>query len=101
MKLTEDRIDHALSQLNAQALNAQALPENHPVTDQLSDVFGDHTFFFDAEGLTIIEPTRLDGESPGLGQVIKLASWVDDARSKLAPHPPEFTEVVVELDRAA
>ncbi|MDR6872699.1 hypothetical protein J2Y55_003718 [Bosea sp. BE125] len=101
MKLTEARIDHALNQLNAQIPSTQALPENHPITDQLSDVFGDHTFFFDAGGLTIIEPAKPDDESANLGQVIKLASWIDDARTKLAPHLPEYTAVVVELDRAA
>ena len=96
MKLTDAGIDRALSQLDA-----QAVPDNHPVMDQLSDLFGEHTFFLDAGGLTIIEPTKADGESAAMGQVIKLASWVDETRSNLAPHRPEFTQVVVVLDKAA
>jgi len=32
-----------------------------------------------------------------LGSVVKLANWTDERRTTLAPHPPEPTEVVVEL----
>jgi hypothetical protein len=96
MKLTDAGIDRALTQLDA-----QAVPENHPVQGQLSDLFGEHTFFLDAGGLAIIEPAKLDGESASMGQVVKLASWVDESRSNLAPHRPEYTRVVVALDKAA
>lgn len=99
MKLTQPRLDRALSQLNA-----QAVPENHPVMAQLSNLFGDHTFFLDAEGLTIIEPAKPRDDGAGeaeKGQVVKLASWVDETRASLAPHAREYTEIVVVLDRAA
>lgn len=99
MKLSQPHLDRALSQLNA-----QAVPENHPVMGQLSDLFGEHTFFLDAEGLTIIEPAkpRDDGaDRAAKGQVVKLASWVDETRASLAPHPREYTDVVVVLDQAA
>jgi len=96
MKLTEARIDSALHQLNA-----QAVPENHPVISQLSQMFGEHTFFIDAGGLTIIEPTEDADENSGTGQVVKLASWLDETRTNLVPQEPEYTHVVVALDRAA
>ncbi len=106
MKLTEARIDRALDQLNA-----QAVPENHPVVAQLSHLFGDHTFFLDASGLCIIEPAKLDGAGDGkaatamgqatMGQVVQLADWVDETRTNLAPHEREYTETLVVLDRAA
>lgn len=96
MKLTEARIDSALHQLKA-----QAVPENHPVMGQLSQMFGEHTFFIDAGGLTIIEPTEDADEHPGTGQVVKLASWLDETRTNLVPQEPEYTQVVVALDRAA
>lgn len=96
MKLTEARIDSALHQLNA-----QAVPENHPVIGQLSEMFGDHTFFLDASGLNIIEPAESEDENPGTGQVVKLASWLDETRTNLVPQEPEYTHVMIELDRAA
>jgi hypothetical protein len=35
------------------------------------------------------------------GRVVKLASWTDSKHTTLAPHDPEFTDVVIELDKAA
>lgn len=96
MKLTEARIDSALHQMNA-----QAVPETHPVMAQLSEMFGDHTFFLDSGGLTIIEPTENAEENPGAGQVVKLARWLDETRTNLVPQEPEYTERVIALDRAA
>lgn len=96
MKLTEARIDSALNQLEA-----QAIPENHPSTIQLSELFGEHTFFLDAGGLTIIEPVKADGVPEAMGRVVKLARWGDETRRNLAPHEPEYTDIVVALDKAA
>lgn len=96
MKLTETRIDSALHQLNA-----QAVPESHPAMSQLSEMFGDHTFFLDADGLTIIEPAGDEVENLGAGRVVKLASWRDESHTDLVPQEPEYTDVVIVLDRAA
>jgi len=64
MKLASAMIDRTLDQFEA-----EALPDNHPVVPQLNQLFGDHTFFLDANGLNIVEPT---GEQTW--QVVKLAS---------------------------
>ena len=90
MRLSSARVERTLSQFPA-----QAIPDNHPVVPQLSQIFGDHTFFVDNAGLLIVEPT----EAPGTptGQIIKLAAWTDANRSSLAPHEPEATDVVVAL----
>jgi len=32
--------------------------------------------------------------------VVKLASWSDESRTSLAPHPPEPTNLVIELKAA-
>ncbi|MGX1785216.1 hypothetical protein ACWIGM_00680 [Bosea sp. NPDC055332] len=96
MKLTEASIDTALHQLDA-----QAIPENHPATVQLGELFGEHTFFLDAGGLTIIEPVKTDGAAEAMGRVVKLARWGDETRRNLAPHEPEYTDIMVTLDRAA
>ncbi|HEV2510163.1 hypothetical protein [Bosea sp. (in: a-proteobacteria)] len=96
MKLTETHIDSALHQIEA-----QAIPENHPATVQLGELFGDHTFFLDASGLAIIEPVKTDGVVEAMGRVVKLARWGDETRRNLAPHEPEYTDIVVTLDKAA
>ncbi len=96
MKLTSTHIDRTLSQLDA-----QPIPDNHPVMEQFNRLFGDHTFFIDRNGLSIIEPSELGEGDLETGRVIKLASWTDDTRSTLAPHERESTDVVVVLGRAA
>lgn len=93
MKLNSASVERALDQFDA-----QAIPENHPVVQQLNSLFGDHTFFLDANGLNIVEPTGQSDSGSQTAQVIKLAGWSDDKRTSLAPHEPELTEVVVVLD---
>jgi hypothetical protein len=93
MKLNSALVERTLIQFDA-----QAIPENHPVVDQLNSLFGDHTFFLDANGLNIVEPTEATDSGSQTGQVVKLAGWSDDNRTSLAPHEPELTEVVIVLD---
>jgi hypothetical protein len=90
MRLSAARVERTLNQFNA-----QAIPDNHPVVPQLSQIFGDHTFFIDNRGLHIVEPAESSGTPKG--QVIKLAAWSDANRTSLAPHEPEATEIVVAL----
>lgn len=90
MRLSTARVERALSQVTA-----QAIPENHPVVPQLSQIFGDHTFFVDNSGLLIVEPT--DSAEIPKGQVIKLAAWSDANRTALAPHEPQATDLVITL----
>jgi hypothetical protein len=97
MKLSAERVDRTLSQFEA-----MPLPEDHPAIAQLSQLFGEHTFFLTVSGLHVVEPTEAPaaGESTGqesTGQVVKLASWSDPNRTSLVPHEPEPTEVVVDL----
>ena len=63
---------------------------------QVSELFGDHTFFLTAEGLNVVEPDEPthDGET---GKVVNLADWADESLTRLAPHPPQVTDVVVVL----
>jgi hypothetical protein len=51
MKLTSAQVWRTLSQFEA-----QALPDSHPMVPQLNELFGDHTFFLDSNGLNIVEP---------------------------------------------
>ena len=92
MKLSSAKIEKTLSQFEA-----QAIPDNHPAVPQLTNAFGEHTFFLDGSGLNIVEPTASDG-SAAAGQVVNVASWNDPDRTSLAPHEPLATDVVVVLD---
>ena len=90
MKLTSAQVERALNQIEA-----QPIPDDHPVVPQLNDLFGEHTFFLDSNGLNIVEPT----ESAGIGvqsvKVVNLASWNDD--DGLEPHEPQATDIVIVL----
>jgi hypothetical protein len=90
MKLTSELVECTLNQFDA-----QAIPENHPVVSQLNSLFGDHTFFLNAQGLSIVEPTGAPESVGQAGQVIKIAGWQDDDRTSLVPHEPEPLDVVI------
>ncbi len=65
MKLTSAQIERTLSQFEA-----QAIPESHPVLTRLNELFGDHTFFVDSDGLSIVEP--IDGPAPRRTQAARV-----------------------------
>lgn len=89
MKLTIKQIQHTLDQIEA-----QDLPDDNPAVPQLIQIYGDHTFFVDSDGLHIVEPI-----DPGTeGAVVRLANWADPQRTTLAAHKPEMTDVIVDLD---
>jgi hypothetical protein len=92
MKMSSALIERTLSQFDA-----QPIPDNHPAVGQLNNLFGDHTFFLDGDGLSIVEPAgpAVDGHQEG--KVVKLAGWNDESRSSLALHEPKLTDTVVEL----
>jgi hypothetical protein len=93
MKLTSAQVERTLSQFEA-----QALPDSHPMVPRLNELFGDHTFFLDSNGLNIVEPA---GEGSGAGvqaaRVVNVANWSDANLTKLATHEPEPTDSIVEL----
>jgi hypothetical protein len=93
MKLTSAQVEQTLTQFEA-----QAVPSNHPAVSQLSELFGDHTFFLDSNGLNIVEPIDA-GADAGVqrAQVVNVANWSDPTLTRLTPHPPEPTDAVVDL----
>jgi len=94
MKLTSVQVQRTLSQFDA-----RAIPDNHPVISQLSELFGDHTFFLDETGLSIVEPAAEETSqaTPQLVRVVKLANWSDEGLTSLSPHEPEPTDDTIEL----
>jgi hypothetical protein len=91
MRLTSEQVERALNQFDA-----QPIPDDHPVVAQLNDLFGDHTYFLDSHGLNVVEPTEPEAET---GKVVNIADWTDEDLTRLAPHPPQPTDVVVVLSR--
>jgi len=87
MKLAAPMVARTLDQYEAQVLPDQA-------QQKLSERFGDHTFFVDKSGLTIVEPTGTDDRDQGV--VVNLASWNND-QSELEVHDPEETDITIEL----
>jgi hypothetical protein len=94
MKLNSAQVERTLDQFEA-----QALPDNHPVVPQLNKLFGEHTFFLDSSGLNVLEPVE---DAPEMetqtGKVVNVAYWSDDNLTKLTPHEPEPTGVVIVLE---
>ena len=91
MKLTSAQVERALGQIEA-----QPIPDDHPVVPQLNELFGEHTFFLDSNGLNIVEPAAPAGAGVQSAQVVNLASWNDD--NGLEPHEPLATDIVIALE---
>jgi hypothetical protein len=92
MKLTSAQVEQTLSQFEA-----QVIPNDHPMVPQLSNLFGDHTFFLDSNGLNIVEPADSPQAGVQAGRIVNLANWRDANLTSLAPHEPEPTDAIVEL----
>ena len=91
------------SEQTATQIGAQIIPANHPLVPQLTELYGEHTFFIDAVGLGILEADAAEegGGEEGratIAHVVMLADWADPKRTQLSAHDPEPTEVVVELE---
>lgn len=91
MKLNVKQREHAAMQLGA-----QIVPESHPLASQLTTLYGEHTFFVDDEGLDIVEFADAAAERPAAA-VVKLAKWTSPEHTRLKPHEPEMTDLLVEL----
>jgi hypothetical protein len=93
-----DEIDFGTDRANPKPVRAQAIPESHPVLTRLNELFGDHTFFINSDGLSIVEP--IDGPASPRTQaarVVSVANWSDESLANLATHEPEPTDAIVEL----
>jgi hypothetical protein len=100
MRLNSEWVERTLAQYPA-----RLVPESDPVVPKLIDMFGDHTFFLDSNGLNIVEPAEPSrhGVQAGRvqpGRVVELAHWTDAKPPRLVPHDPQPTDLVVELEGA-
>ncbi len=93
MKLNATQVTRTLSQFDA-----EVLPDSHPAVPRLNNLFGDHTFFLDGDGLNVLEPAETPEAEGQAGEVVSLASWSDASLTSLRPHEPEPTGVVIVLE---
>lgn len=93
MKLTPAQVERMLSQFEA-----EPLPDDHPALPQLNELFGEHTFFLDSNGLNILEPAEAPNAGTQAGRVVNLGSWRDADLTSLALHEPEPTDAIVEFE---
>ena len=93
MKLNSPQVEQTLSQFEA-----QVLPDDHPMVPELNELFGDHTFFLNIDGLNVVEPNQDAGAGTRAGTVVNLANWTDAHLTSLALHEPEPTEITVILE---
>ena len=100
MRLSNVLLKRTLDQLEERPAfqDAEVVPDDNPAMPQLNQLFGDHTFFLDGDGLHIIEPVTAAPADAPMGVLIKLASWRDQNRTSLKPHAPEPTDIVVRLE---
>jgi hypothetical protein len=94
MKLASPMVERTLEQFEA-----EVIPDGHPATAQLTQLFGEHTFFLDNNGLNIVEPADSSRAGEPTWTVVKLASWTDPGRTSLTPHNPEPTNLTIGFDR--
>ncbi len=93
MRLNSVQVERTLDQFDA-----QQIPDDHPMVAQLHDLFGDHTFFLDSNGLNVVEPTETARPGVATGKIVNIADWSDEKLTTLAPHPPQETDVVIVLE---
>ncbi|KAB2942633.1 MAG: hypothetical protein K8F92_03045 [Hyphomicrobium sp.] len=92
------RLTTATLERTIRKFDAQPIPEEHPLVEKLNSMFGDHTYLLGSSGLHIVEPTGRAQSQANKATVIKVASWEDASRTRLQPHEPELTDVIVDLD---
>lgn len=95
MKLTAPQIVQT-----ANKIGAQPVSDEGELAPKLERLFGEHTFFLDKSGLHIVAPAEPTEAGVPAGRIVKIAGWTDSQCTTLAPHEPEFTDVVVELKAA-
>ncbi len=93
MKLTTDQVGAIERQTGA-----IPIPDDNPANEALTDVFGEHTFYADQNGLHVLEPVNVDSQDGDHAEVIQIAQWTTDDKDELQPIEPQRTGAVLGLD---
>jgi hypothetical protein len=80
------------------SVDIDAIPADNPAVSQLTQAFGDHTFFVVTDGLFILE-TVDKPDLPGTpAEFILIAGWADEDRSALRGVEPTPSNTIIDLD---
>jgi hypothetical protein len=92
--------DTQMQEVNKQT-GLNPIPDDNPAAPQLQERFGEHTFYLDANGLFIWEPTDAAEGANEPAAAVMLAAWTGEEKQALKPTEPVRSKVVVELAPAA
>ena len=94
MKLTPTQIA-----ATRDAIEANPLPDDHPVMEKLKEAFGEHTFFVDTNGLSVfVDQSEVPAEvelPEGDPRLVLIAAWTDESRQALGAVEPVDTGVTL------
>ncbi len=65
MKLSSAEVELTLTQFEA-----QVIPDDHPLVPKLNELFGDHTFFLNGDGLNVVELNESTRVGVPMGTVV-------------------------------
>ena len=91
MKLNAEQVDAI-----EQQTGAAPIPEDNPANEALTNVFGDHTFYADQNGLHVLEQVEVEADGEH-AEVVQIAEWANDDKSELQPIQPQRTGAVLGL----
>ncbi len=92
MKLTTEQVTAIESQTGA-----LPIPEDNEANTTLVEIFGDHTYYADQNGLCVLEPAEVEDGTPDLAEVIQIAEWASDSKDELQPIDPQQTGAILSL----
>ena len=90
MKLTEMQ-----TVIAKMAVKADPIPEDHPAAIQLTENFGDHTFYLAEAGLLVFHPTDESTDGQETARLFFIAEWTDEGRTELSAIEPQPTEIAI------
>jgi|AntAceMinimDraft_1070359.scaffolds.fasta_scaffold121612_2 formylmethanofuran:tetrahydromethanopterin formyltransferase len=77
------------------AVKADPIPDDHPVAAQLTENFGEHTFYLAEAGLLVFHPTEDSPDGQQTAQLVFIAEWTDEERTELSAIEPQPTEIAI------
>ena len=89
MKLSNVQVKDVIKQLET-----KVIPADHPAVPELERTFGAHTFFLGHEGLHVVERGESEPTTVDQAYAVRVASWSDNSKTKLVPHPGTIAQTV-------
>lgn len=71
-----------------ESIGAEPVSDDHPAMTQLVEVFGEHSFYVDTNGLSIFATEEEVEEIEGTPRLTLIAAWADEKKTALQPVQP-------------